>query len=193
MQIWPGKPYPLGATFDGAGTNFSRVFRGGRARRALPVRRRRASRRASTCPETTALCWHGYLPSVGPGQRYGFRVHGPWAPENGQWCNSDEAAARSVREGDRRPVGLGRGDLPVPLQRPRELEERLDSAPFVAKSVVINPFFDWANDRPPRTPWHRDGGLRSARARASPHAIPASPRSCAAPTPAWRTRSRSTT
>ena len=107
MQIWPGKPYPLGATFDGAGTNFSVFSELRRSRRALPVRRRRATRRASTCPRSTALCWHGYLPGVRPGQRYGFRVHGPWAPENGQRCNPSKLLLDPYAQGDRRRCATG--------------------------------------------------------------------------------------
>ena len=69
--------------------------------RAVPVRRAGQETRVAA-PERTAFCWHGYLPNVGPGQRYGFRVHGPWAPERGAPLQPGEAAPRSVRESDRR-------------------------------------------------------------------------------------------
>ena len=86
MQIWPGKPYPLGATFDGAGTNFS-LFSELAERVELCLFDDQGQETRLDLPEMTALCWHGYLPNIRPGQRYGFRVHGPWAPEHGQWCN----------------------------------------------------------------------------------------------------------
>ena len=79
-EVWPGRPFPLGATWDGQGTNFSLFSEHADARRAVPVRRRRTTRRASTCRERTAYNWHCYLPGVGPGQRYGYRVHGPVRP-----------------------------------------------------------------------------------------------------------------
>ena len=86
MQIWPGKPYPLGATFDGGGTNFS-VFSELAERVELCLFDDEGHETRVDLPESTALCWHGYLPNVRPGQQYGFRVHGPWAPEQGLWCN----------------------------------------------------------------------------------------------------------
>ena len=133
----------------------------------------RESRRASICPESTALCWHGYLPSVRPGQRYGYRVHGPWAPEQRALVQPVEAAARSVRQGDRRPVGLERGDLPVSLQRPRELEERARqrrrSSPRASSSIRSS---TGRNDRPPRTPVAPDGRLRERTSRDSAARIP---------------------
>ncbi len=75
MEIWPGQPYPLGATFDGVGTNFS-VFSEIAERVELCLFDEHGNQTAVDLPETSALCWHGYLPSVRPGQRYGYRVHG---------------------------------------------------------------------------------------------------------------------
>ncbi len=86
MKIHPGHPYPLGATYDGAGTNFS-LFSELAERIELCLFDAAGAEARVDLPEVTALCWHGYLPNVGPGQRYGFRVHGPWNPEAGQRCN----------------------------------------------------------------------------------------------------------
>ena len=89
MKIWPGTPYPLGATYDGSGTNFS-LFSEVATRVELCLFDERGSETRFDLPETTVLCWHGYLLNVGPGQRYGFRVYGPWEPQNGHRCNSNK-------------------------------------------------------------------------------------------------------
>jgi isoamylase len=86
MKITPGQPYPLGASYDGAGTNFS-VFSEVAERVQLCLFDEAGNETALDLPEVTAFSWHGYLPHVGPGQRYGFRVHGPWNPAHGQRCN----------------------------------------------------------------------------------------------------------
>ncbi|MEX0746072.1 MAG: hypothetical protein WD118_10770 [Phycisphaeraceae bacterium] len=82
MRIWPGTPYPLGASCDGEGTNFS-LFSEAAERVELCLFDGQGHQTAVDLPEVTAYCWHGYLPGIKPGQRYGFRVHGPWAPERG--------------------------------------------------------------------------------------------------------------
>ena len=89
MQIWPGQPYPLGATFDGVGTNFS-LFSEVAERVELSLFDENDKETRIDLPEMTALCWHGYVPDIHPGQRYGFRVHGPWDPQQGHWCNPNK-------------------------------------------------------------------------------------------------------
>src|SRR5919109_3560399 len=86
MQIWPGHPYPLGATYDGAGVNFS-LFSEVAERVELCLFDEAGEEIHVDLPEVTSFCWHGYLPHLEPGQRYGFRVHGLWVPEWGQRCN----------------------------------------------------------------------------------------------------------
>src|SRR5690606_5234904 len=104
-------------------------------------------------PEVTGHVWHGYVPDVQPGQRYGFRVHGPYDPARGLRCNPSKLLldpyARSI-EGDvrwNRALYDFRADAP-------DAPDRTDSAPYVPRSVVVSPYFDWAHDRPPLTPWH---------------------------------------
>src|SRR5579859_3649884 len=154
MRVLPGSPYPLGATWDGAGTNFalfSRVAQ--RVQLCLfgtdgPASA--APERPVELTEADGFVWHGYLPGVGPGQRYGYRVHGPWEPASGNRCNPAKLLldpyAKAV-EGDvaRAEAVLG--------HRPGDPSARStsDSAPFVPRSVVVSTDFDWSGDRPPRT------------------------------------------
>jgi len=86
MDIWPGEPFPLGATFTGEGTNFS-LFSEAASRVQLCLFDASGKETRVDLPEVTALCWHGYIPGINAGQRYGYRVHGPWDPGQGQWCN----------------------------------------------------------------------------------------------------------
>src|SRR5512132_3067287 len=154
MQIWPGKPYPLGATFDGAGTNFS-LFSELAERVELCLFDDEGHETHIDLPESTALCWHGYLPNVRPGQRYGYRVHGPWAPEQGQWGNPSKLLLDPYAKAIDGLWDWSEAVFPYHFNEPENSKNELDSGPFVSKSVVVNPFFDWANDRPPNTPWHR--------------------------------------
>src|ERR1044072_3180624 len=87
MQVWPGQAYPLGATYDGAGTNFA-VFSEAADRVELCLLHDDGSQTPVEMRETDAFVRHAYLPGVMPGQRYGFRVHGPYAPERGLGSNS---------------------------------------------------------------------------------------------------------
>ncbi len=107
-------------------------------------------------PEQTALCWHGYLPRVRPGQRYGFRIHGPYEPLHGPRCNPAKLLldpyARAI-EGD---VTWDSSVFPYPLGHPDgdgATDDR-DSAPFVPRAVITDPKFNWGRDRHPRRPWH---------------------------------------
>src|SRR5262245_57295131 len=154
MQVWPGRPYPLGATFDGSGTNFS-LFSEPATRVQLCLFDDQDQETCVDLPETTALCWHGYLPNVRPGQRYGFRVHGRWAPENGLWCNPAKVLLDPYAKAIDGLWRWSEAGCPCRFGAPENSTNEIDSAAFVARSVVINPFFDWGNDRQPETPWHR--------------------------------------
>ncbi len=157
MQVWPGSAYPLGATYDGSGTNFA-LFSEVAERVELCLfeigPRGGFSETRVELTEVDAYVWHGYLPQVGPGQRYGYRVHGPYEPERGLRCNPaklllDPYAKATTREidWDQSLFGYTFGD---PDSRNDD-----DSANHMTLGVVINPYFDWEGDRPPDTPYNR--------------------------------------
>jgi len=154
MQIWPGQPYPLGATFDGVGTNFS-VFSEVAERVELSLFDEDDKETRIDLPEMTALCWHGYVPDVHPGQRYGFRVHGPWDPQQGHWCNPNKLLSDPYAKALDGQWDWNEAIFPYLFGEPETSRNDQDSAPYVPKSIVVNPYFDWGHDRRPNTPWHR--------------------------------------
>ena len=153
MKVWPGQPYPLGATYDGTGTNFS-VFSEAAERVDLCLFDAEGLETRIELQETTAFCWHGYLPTVGPGQRYGFRVHGPWAPERGQRCNPAKLLLDPYAKAIEGNIEWNQSIFPYNFGDPDGGPNGEDSAASMPKSVVISPYFDWGNDRPPKTGWH---------------------------------------
>jgi glycogen operon protein len=153
MKIWPGNPYPLGATYDGAGTNFS-VFSEVAERVELCLFDEHGNQNCLDLPEMTGFIWHGYVPNISPGQRYGFRVHGPWDPGNGQRCNPSKLLLDPYGKAVEGEVKWNEAVFPYYFKDGEDSKNEIDSAPFMPKSVVINPYFDWGNDRNPRTPWH---------------------------------------
>jgi isoamylase len=152
LRIWPCKPYPLGASFDGQGTSFS-LFSEIAERVELCLFDENNHQTSIDLPEVVAYCWHGYLPNVRPGQRYGFRVHGPWVPEQGLRCNPAKLLLDPYAKAIDGQVQWEEAVYPYRFDEPDVLDER-DSAPFVPRSVVIDPSFDWGDDRHPDTPWH---------------------------------------
>src|SRR2546430_228331 len=153
VKVWPGTPYPLGATYDGAGTNFS-LFSEVAQRVELCLYDDHGNETRVDLPEMDAFCWHGYLPNIGPGQRYGFRVHGPWEPDNGHRCNPSKMLLDPYGKAVDGHVRWDEAVFPYHFNDPDHSKNDSDSAPFMPKSVVANPYFDWGNDRLPRTPWH---------------------------------------
>ena len=150
-DLWPGAPYPLGATFDGSGTNFAVVSEiaervelclfdddGVEVRRPLP--------------RVTNGVWHGFLPGVGPGQRYGYRVHGPYAPDAGHRCNPSKLLLDPYAKAVDGDIAWDQACFAYTWGDEASANDD-DSAPHVSRSIVVNPFFDWADDRPPRTPY----------------------------------------
>jgi glycogen operon protein len=158
-EIWPGKPYPLGATWDGLGTNFA-LFSEHATNVELcffdtndPTKEIRRVQ----MPEQTDYVWHVYLPYVMPGQLYGYRVHGPYAPEHGHRFNPHKllidpyakALSGTIQWSDAMQgykVGQKEQDLVM---------DTTDSAPGMPKSVVIDNAFDWGDDKHPNTPLHQ--------------------------------------
>jgi isoamylase len=150
MHIWPGNPYPLGATYDGGGTNFA-LFSEAATRVELCLFDADGRETRVDLPEREALVWHGYIPRVVPGQRYGYRVHGPHEPSWGLRCNPSKLLldpyAKAIDGDYRWDQALFSYNFGDP-----ESYNDADSAPFSPRSVVINPYFDWGNDRPLKIP-----------------------------------------
>ncbi|HVW34836.1 MAG TPA: glycogen debranching protein GlgX, partial [Acidimicrobiia bacterium] len=153
MKIWPGQPYPLGASYDGAGTNFS-LFSEIATGVDLCLFDDDGNEERIPLTEVTTLCWHGYLPNIGPGQRYGFRVHGPYEPGNGHRCNPAKLLLDPYAKAVEGEVAWDPAVFGYPLGGDDLEADERDSAPFVPKAVVVNPYFDWGVDRPPCTPQH---------------------------------------
>ena len=151
VETWPGTPYPLGATFDGAGTNFA-IFSEAASLVELCLFDEDGEETRVPLREVDAYVWHAYLPQVQPGQRYGYRVHGEYAPERGARANPSKLLldpyAKSIDGAIDWNPSLFAYDFSDTTKRNDD-----DSAPFAMKSVVINPFFDWDGDRPLRTPY----------------------------------------
>ena len=148
--VWPGDSYPLGASYDGAGTNFA-LFSEIAEQVELCLFDHDGAETRVALREVDGFIWHCYLPGVGPGQRYGYRVHGPYDPAAGHRCNPAQAAAGSVCEGYRGQRHAGASQCISYRSGTRTERNNADSAAHVPRSVVVNPYFDWGADRPPRT------------------------------------------
>src|SRR5215469_5906437 len=156
-RVWPGSPYPLGATWDGSGVNFA-LFSGNATRVELCLfdsAEARAESARINMPSVTNQVWHCYLPDAKPGQLYGYRVYGPDAPDEGHRFNPHKILL------DPYAKGIGR-DLhwdDTVYGYPRGAENAMgfdtrDSAAFAPLACVIEPAFTWGDDRPPRIPWY---------------------------------------
>jgi glycogen operon protein len=156
--VWPGTPYPLGATYDGAGTNFS-VFSEVAERVELCLIDKAGTEERIHLDEVDGFVWHAYLPTITPGQRYGFRVYGPWDPAAGHRCDPSKllldpygkAFDGDFKEGPELfSYDMARGKDPAEHDDSASGDRpMLDSLGHTMTSVVINPFFDWGSDRPP--------------------------------------------
>ena len=152
-KVWPGNNYPLGAFYDGAGTNFS-IFSEIADRVELCLFDEGGTETKFDLPEVTSFCWHGYLPNVGPGQRYGFLVHGPWKHEEGHRCNPAKLLLDPYARAVEGQVRWNEAVFAYSFDNPDGPSNDIDSAAFMPKCVVTTPYFDWGNDRHPRTQWH---------------------------------------
>jgi isoamylase len=159
MHSWPGAAYPLGATWDGWGTNFalfSEVADGVELCLFAGDGSKADSAHTETrlqMTEADGFVWHAYLPGVGPGQRYGYRVHGPYEPAAGLRCDPSKLLLDPYAKAVHGQLTWGESLFSYKFADSRT-QNLADSAASMPKNVVINPFFDWANDRPPRTPYH---------------------------------------
>jgi isoamylase len=154
MEIWPGQAYPLGAVYDGAGTNFS-LFSESASRVELCVFDEGGRERRVDLPEVTAFCWHGYVPDLGPGTRYGFRVHGPFDPDQGLWCHPSKLLLDPYARAIEGQVRWHEAVFSYRFKKPDHSMNTLDSARYMPKSVVVDNAFDWEGDHLPRTPLHK--------------------------------------
>jgi isoamylase len=157
VKVWPGRPFPLGSLWDGVGTNFSIfsehakgvelcLFDEADAETRIPLTNR------------TAFNWHAYVPGLGPGQRYGYRVHGPYGPETGHRFNPAKLLIDPYAKSIEGPVLWEKGNPhPYPLSGDKDADlktDETDDAAAIPKSVVTDPTFDWEGDTRLDIPWH---------------------------------------
>jgi len=157
-NIWPGKRYPLGATWDGSGTNFALFSEHASAVELLLFDNSKVEKPEAVIPltERTAFVWHGYLPEVGPSKLYAYRIHGPYESKKGHRFNPSKvlldpyakAIAGKINWNDAL-FGYRIGDPNADLSRDDQ-----DSSPFIPKCVVTDPSFEWEGDGLLNTPWN---------------------------------------
>ncbi|MEV4312409.1 glycogen debranching protein GlgX [Actinocrispum sp. NPDC049592] len=152
MRPWPGSPYPLGAGYDGVGTNFA-LFSMVAEFVELCLFDDEGTETRIRLPEVDGFVHHGYLPGVGPGQRYGYRVHGPDDVGRGERCNPNKLLIDPYAKAITGEVDWDESLFGYRFENPDERNDG-DSAGHVPLGVVINPYFDWMNDRPPHTPYN---------------------------------------
>ncbi|WP_217583492.1 glycogen debranching protein GlgX [Microbacterium sp. GbtcB4] len=150
-EVWPGSAYPLGATFDGQGTNFA-LFSEGAERVELCLFDADGTETRVPLTEVDAFVWHGYLPTVQPGQRYGYRVHGPYDPAQGQRFNPNKLLLDPYAKAVAGEIDWGQSLFGYDFGDPDSRNDD-DSAAAMAKGVVVSPFFEWGGDRPLKTPY----------------------------------------
>lgn len=151
-QVWPGTAYPLGATYDGTGTNFA-IFSEVAEKVELCLFDEEGSEERIQLPEMDAHVWHAFLPGIQPGQRYGFRVHGPHDPAQGHRCNPNKLLLDPYAKAIDGSIDWNEAVFGYHFRTGKRNDK--DSAQYMPKSVVTNPYFDWGVDRPPRTPYHK--------------------------------------
>ncbi len=151
-RISPGEAFPLGAVWDGLGTNFC-IYSQVAEAVELCLFDERGDEDRYRLPEIDAYCWHGYLEGVGPGTRYGYRVHGPYRPDDGLRCNPAKLLLDPYAKAVDGEVRWGQPVFPYALGGDDLVADESDSAPAMPKGIVVDPAFDWGEDRPPRTRW----------------------------------------
>jgi glycogen operon protein len=152
LAVSPGDPYPLGATFDGLGTNFS-LFSNVAEAVELCLFDEDGTETRYLLPEVDAYCWHGHFEEVEPGQRYGFRVHGPYKPEAGLRSNPAKLLLDPYAKAVDGEVKWGQSVYAYDRKADDLQVDTTDSAAAMPKAIVVDPAFDWGADRPPRTLW----------------------------------------
>jgi isoamylase len=159
MKILPGRPYPLGATWDGKGVNFS-IFSEHATRVELclfdSADAQKESHRIPLTEQTNRI-WHVFIPDARPGWLYAYRVHGPYDPDSGHRFNSAKILTDPYSKAVARRVKWNDTMFAYRIGHPDEdlAADDRDNAPFAPLSMVVDPAFTWGNDRPPRIPWHQ--------------------------------------
>ncbi|MBZ4487568.1 glycogen debranching protein GlgX [Microbacterium sp. cx-55] len=151
MQTWPGSTYPLGATFDGNGTNFA-IFSEGAERVQLCLFDEDGTETRVDLIDVDAFVWHAYLPNIAPGQRYGYRIHGEYDPASGNRFNANKLLLDPYAKAVEGQVDWDQAVFSYTFGDPDSRNDE-DSAAHMMKGVVVNPFFDWGGDRQPKTPY----------------------------------------
>ncbi|WP_082176953.1 glycogen debranching protein GlgX [Arsenicicoccus sp. oral taxon 190] len=152
MEIWPGKPYPLGATYDGSGVNFA-VFSEVAEFVELCLIDDEGAEQRLVMTEVDGYVWHCYIPQLQPGQRYGYRVHGPFDPAQGNRCNPAKLLLDPYAKAIDGQISNDESLFSYTFDDPSAFNDE-DSLGHTMLSVVINPYFDWGHDRPPRREYH---------------------------------------
>ena len=150
-KVWPGESLPLGATFDGVGTNVA-IFSDVAEAVELCVFDDEGQEERVELPERSGSVWHGYFPELDAATRYGFRVHGPHDPGAGHRCNPNKLLLDPYARAIAGWFDWGQPVFGYPFGDPDGRNDD-DSAPYVPRSVIVNPYFDWGQDRALRLPW----------------------------------------
>ncbi|MCW2683487.1 MAG: glgX, partial [Blastococcus sp.] len=151
-QVWPGSAYPLGATYDGTGTNFA-IFSEVAEKVELCLFDEAGNEERIRLPEMDGYVWHAFLPGIHAGQKYGFRVYGPHDPAQGLRCNPNKLLLDPYAKAIDGQVDWDQSVFGYDFETKERNDD--DSAPHMPKSVVVSPYFDWGVDRPPRTPYNK--------------------------------------
>ncbi len=156
--VWPGKPYPLGATWDGEGVNFALFSEHAeKVELCLFDSSGRRELHCITLKEQTDQVWHCYLPEARPGLLYGYRVHGPYDPSHGHRFNHHKLLLDPYAKQIKNDLKWSDSHFGYRIGHAKEdlSFDRRDSAPGMLKGIVIDPAFSWGADQPPRIPWHQ--------------------------------------
>ena len=150
--VRPGVPFPLGPTWDGSGTNFS-LFSENAERVELCLFDDHEVEERVEVREHTVHNWHCYLPGVGPGQRYGYRVHGQWSPAEGRRFNAAKLLIDPYAKAIEGPIRYDRARTLAYVPGREDVADPTDSSPAIPRSVVVDRSFDWEGDRTLNRPW----------------------------------------
>lgn len=155
--VYPGSPFPLGATWDGKGVNFALYSENATAVDLCLFTAKTGKEERVRIKELDNGIWHAYIPGLRPGQLYGYRVYGPYEPQNGHRFNPNKLLIDPYARAIAGPVDWHDSIFGYDINSPEaDLSfSETDSGPYVPKSVVIDPAFDWENDRAPKIPYHK--------------------------------------